>query len=58
MKIIDCFLFYNEIDLLNYRMNILNDVVDYFVIVESKYTFAGKEKKIYLEENKHLFHPD
>lgn len=55
MKIIDCFLFYNEIDLLNYRMNILNDVVDYFVIVESKYTFSGKEKKIYLEENKHLF---
>jgi beta-1,4-mannosyl-glycoprotein beta-1,4-N-acetylglucosaminyltransferase len=55
MKIIDCFLFYNEIDLLNYRMNLLNDVVDYFVIVESKYTFAGKEKKIYLKENKHLF---
>jgi beta-1,4-mannosyl-glycoprotein beta-1,4-N-acetylglucosaminyltransferase len=55
MKIIDCFLFYNEIDLLNYRLNILNEVVDYFVIVESKYTFSGKEKKLYLEENKHLF---
>lgn len=33
----DCFLFYNEIDL-------LNDVVDYFMIIESKYTFSGKEK--------------
>jgi beta-1,4-mannosyl-glycoprotein beta-1,4-N-acetylglucosaminyltransferase len=55
MKIIDCFLFYNEIDLLNYRLNVLNDIVDYFVIVESKYTFSGKEKKLYLEENKHLF---
>lgn len=55
MKIIDCFLFYNEIDILNYRLNVLNDIVDYFVIVESKYTFSGKEKKLYLEENKHLF---
>jgi len=29
MKIIDCFLFYNELDLLNYRLNILYDVVDF-----------------------------
>jgi len=55
MKIIDCFIFYNELDLLNYRLNVLNDVVDYFVIVESKYTFSGKEKELYFENNKHLF---
>ena len=55
MKIIDCFLFYNEIDMLNYRLNVLNEVVDYFVIVESKYTFSGKEKTLYFNENKHLF---
>lgn len=55
MKIIDCFIFYNEIEMLNYRLNILNDVVDYFVIVESKYTFSGKEKKLFFEENKHHF---
>lgn len=55
MKIVDCFLFYNEIDMLNYRLNVLNDVVDYFIIVESNYTFIGKEKKLYLEENKHIY---
>lgn len=54
-KIIDCFIFYNEIDLLTYRLNILNDVVDYFVIVESTHTHAGKEKPSYYNENKHLF---
>ena len=55
IKIIDCFIFYNELELLTYRINILNDVVDYFVIVESTHTFIGKEKKLYFDENKNLF---
>ena len=55
MKIIDCFIFYNELDLLTYRFNLLNNIVDYFVIVESTHTFTGKEKKLYFNENKHLF---
>lgn len=55
MKIVDCFMFYNEIDLLNYRLNILNHVVDYFIIVESMYTFMGNEKKLFYNENKELF---
>lgn len=55
MKIIDCFIFYNELDLLKYRLHILNDVVDYFIIVESTHTFTGKEKPLLFEENKHLF---
>ena len=46
MKIIDCFTFYNELDLLNYRLNILNNVVDYFIIVESTHTHVGKEKNL------------
>jgi beta-1,4-mannosyl-glycoprotein beta-1,4-N-acetylglucosaminyltransferase len=53
--LIDCFIFYNEIDLLTYRLNILNDIVDYFVIVEATHTFTGKEKKLFFNENKHLF---
>jgi hypothetical protein len=52
MKIIDCFTFYNELDLLNYRLNILNNVVDYFIIVESTHTHVGKEKNLIYEENK------
>ena len=55
VKIIDCFIFYNEIDLLTYRLNILNDVVDYFVLVESSHSFIGKEKKLFFNENKRLF---
>jgi beta-1,4-mannosyl-glycoprotein beta-1,4-N-acetylglucosaminyltransferase len=55
IKIIDCFIFYNELDLLKYRLNILNEVVDYFVIVESTHTFVGKEKALFFNENKHLF---
>lgn len=55
IKVIDCFLFYNEIDLLNYRLHLLNEVVDYFVIVESTHTFVGKDKPLFFQENKHLF---
>jgi hypothetical protein len=48
-------MFYNEIDMLLYRLNSLNDFVDYFIIVESKYTHSGKEKSLYFNNNKHLF---
>jgi beta-1,4-mannosyl-glycoprotein beta-1,4-N-acetylglucosaminyltransferase len=55
LKIIDCFTFYNELDMLIYRLNILNDVVDYFVLVEATYTHVGKVKPLFYQENKHLF---
>lgn len=51
IKLIDCFTFYNEIDLLNYRLNILNDVVDYFVIVEATHTHVGNEKPLFFKDN-------
>ena len=54
-KIIDCFIFYNELDLLNYRLNLLDDYVDYFVIVEATHTHSGKEKKLFYNENRDLF---
>ena len=53
--LIDCFIFYNELDLLNYRLNILYDQVDYFVIVESTKTHQGYDKKLYYNENTELF---
>jgi beta-1,4-mannosyl-glycoprotein beta-1,4-N-acetylglucosaminyltransferase len=55
MKIIDAFLFYNEIELLTYRLNILHTIVDHFVIVESTHTFVGKPKSLIYKENAHLF---
>lgn len=55
VKIIDAFIFYNEIELLKYRLEILYLYVDYFIIVESSHTFMGYEKKSYYLENKELF---
>jgi len=52
MKIYDCFTFFNELDLLKIRLNELNDVVDYFVIVEATKTQTGIPKKLYFNENK------
>jgi beta-1,4-mannosyl-glycoprotein beta-1,4-N-acetylglucosaminyltransferase len=55
MKIYDCFPFFNELDLLEIRLNYLDSVVDYFVICESNVTFSGKSKKLFYGENKDLF---
>jgi beta-1,4-mannosyl-glycoprotein beta-1,4-N-acetylglucosaminyltransferase len=55
MKIYDCFNFFNELDILELRLNILYDHVDYFVIVESDVTHSGEKKPFYLEENKERF---
>ena len=45
-KIYDCFMFNNESDLLEIRFNILNNYVDYFVIIESSETHTGLKKKL------------
>jgi beta-1,4-mannosyl-glycoprotein beta-1,4-N-acetylglucosaminyltransferase len=55
MKIIDCFIFSNEVDLLKYRLAILNRVVDKFVIVEARQTFSGVAKDPSYEKNKKWF---
>jgi len=54
-KIYDCFNFFNELDILEMRLNILYDTVDHFVIVESNLTHSGKSKPFYFEENKNRF---
>jgi beta-1,4-mannosyl-glycoprotein beta-1,4-N-acetylglucosaminyltransferase len=51
MKTYDCFTFFNELDLLDIRLNTLNDVVDYFVLVESKKTHTYKDKPLYFLDN-------
>jgi len=55
MKVFDCFLFFNELDLLEIRLNILSECVDYFVIVESAITFQGEEKEYLFEKNRNRF---
>ena len=54
-KIYDCFLFYNELEILNIRLHEMYDHVDKFVLVESEETFRGGPKPLYYQENKHLF---
>lgn len=52
IKIYDCFLFFNENDLLEIRLNELYKVVDYFVIFESNITFSKKDKGFLLDEQR------
>ena len=54
-KIVDCFTFYNELDMLLYRLTVLDSVVDFFVLVESTRTHAGAEKPLFYQDNKALF---
>jgi len=53
--IIDCFLFFDELDLLEIRLNELKDVVDVFVLTESPHTFTGKIKPLYFQESRERF---
>ncbi len=54
-KTYDCFNFFNELDVLEVRLNTLYDYVDYFVIVESSVTHSGEDKPFYFEENKERY---
>lgn len=54
-KVYDCFLFFNEYDLLKLRLNELKDVVDKFVLVEANTTFTGQPKPYYFNEKKAEF---
>ena len=40
----DCFLYFNEAELLELRVEILKDIVDGFIITDANRTFKGDEK--------------
>ena len=44
-KIFDCVTFYDENLLVNSRFEILNEVVDFFIVVESNHDHKGDKKK-------------
>ena len=52
MKIFDCFMFFDEEMLLDFRLNYLNNYVDKFVITESTYTHSGEKRKLLFDINK------
>ena len=58
MKIYDCFQYYDEDLLLDFRLNYLNKYVDKFVIVESAFTHSGESKKLLFNINKFKFFKD
>jgi beta-1,4-mannosyl-glycoprotein beta-1,4-N-acetylglucosaminyltransferase len=45
-KIVDCFFFYDEIEMLKMRVKELSPYVDYFIVIEGKIDFRNNPKKI------------
>ena len=44
--IFDCVTFFRENFITNLRFEILNNVVDFFIVCESNYDHRGKKKKL------------
>jgi beta-1,4-mannosyl-glycoprotein beta-1,4-N-acetylglucosaminyltransferase len=55
MKVIDCFTFYNELDMLEYRLSVLYPHVSKFILVEATLTHAGIPKPLFYQENKERY---
>lgn len=54
-KVYDCFIFFNELELLNFRLEYLSPYVDFFVLAESRKTTQGNSKPLFFDENKSRF---
>jgi len=54
-EMIDAFMFLNELDLLEIRLNSLSPHIDRFVLCECPFTHSGKPKPLYFKENKGRF---
>ncbi len=46
MKLVDCFMYFDEDLVLEIRLNTLNELVDEFIIAEATRDHAGREKKL------------
>ena len=53
--LVDAFMFYNELDVLELRLTVLDRYVDKFVLVESELTHVGTTKELVFEKNKERF---
>ena len=52
MKIYDCFMYFDEEVVADVRLNTLNEFVDYFVIVESRFTHKGDTRELKFNHKK------
>lgn len=55
MKIYCASQFFNELDLLDIKLHVLDSYVDYFVILESTKTHSGLDKPLYYNDNKNRY---
>eukprot|EP01042_Synura_sphagnicola_P005232 gene5232-6675_t len=53
-RIIDTFLFFDELSMLRLRYEMTRDVVDLYVLIEAKQTFTGKPKPLHFREGNHI----
>ena len=53
--IYDCIPFFNELDILRLRMQILSPYVDKFVLEEATVTFSGEPKEMIFAKNREMF---
>jgi beta-1,4-mannosyl-glycoprotein beta-1,4-N-acetylglucosaminyltransferase len=54
-NVIDTIFFYDEVDMLIFRMTELDQYVDYFIVMESEIDFKGNPKNLLFQENQKLF---
>ena len=52
MKIIDCFMYFDEDMILDIRLNTLSEYVSFFIICEASFNHNGTEKKLKFDINK------
>jgi len=53
--LVDTFMFYNELDVLELRLTVLDPHVDLFVIVEAELNHVGGPKELFFQKNKERF---
>lgn len=53
--LVDTFMFYNELDVLELRLTVLDRYVDRFILVESEVNHAGGPKELFFQNNKERF---
>jgi len=57
MAVIDCFTFFNELDILEIRLQELWNTVDFFVLVEATVSHSCKPKPLFFADSKDRFQP-
>ena len=53
--LVDAFMFYNELDILELRLELLDEHVDKFVLVEAEVNHVGGPKELFFQNNRERF---